>query len=141
MSHVFNYNLPEVPETYVHRIGRTGRAGREGMAVALCDFSEKPLLKDIEKLMGRKVPVVEDHPWPMKVFEAPKRDKNGKPINAEDAEARAAAKELRRMRDQSQKETLQRKAAQAQQKGQEAGEQEEKRSRSRRRKKKAGRCV
>ena len=137
LSHVFNYNLPEVPETYVHRIGRTGRAGREGMAVALCDFSEKPLLKDIEKLMGRKVPVVEDHPWPMKVFEAPKRDKNGKPINAEDAEARAAAKELRRMRDQSQKETLQRKAAQAQQKGQEAGEQEEKRSRSRRRKKKA----
>ena len=106
--------------------------------MALCDFSEKPLLNDIEKLMGRKVPVVEDHPWPMEVFEAPKRDKNGKPINAEDAEARAAAKELRRMRDQSQKETLQRKAAQAQQKGQEAGEQEEKRSRSRRRKKKAG---
>ena len=50
LSHVFNYNLPEVPETYVHRIGRTGRAGRGGEAIAFCDFSEKPLLREIEKL-------------------------------------------------------------------------------------------
>ncbi len=41
LSHVFNYNLPEVPETYVHRIGRTGRAGRGGEAISFCDFSEK----------------------------------------------------------------------------------------------------
>ena len=101
LSHVFNYNLPEVPETYVHRIGRTGRAGRGGEAIAFCDFGEKPLLKDIEKLIGKKVPLVEDHPYPMRVFEAPKRDKNGKIINEEDAEARQAARELRRQREEA----------------------------------------
>ena len=103
LSHVFNYNLPEVPETYVHRIGRTGRAGREGEAIAFCDFGEKPLLKDIERLIGRKVPLVEDHPFPMRVFEAPKRDKNGKIINEEDQEARQAARELRRAREEAKK--------------------------------------
>ena len=103
LSHVFNYNLPEVPETYVHRIGRTGRAGREGVAVAFCDFGEKPLLRDIEKLMGRTVPVVEGHPYPMVVLEAPKKDKRGRIINEEDAEARAAAKERRRAQDAANK--------------------------------------
>ena len=98
LSHVFNYNLPEVPETYVHRIGRTGRAGKGGVAIALCEFGEKPLLRDIEKLTGKKVPVVEEHPWPMEVLEAPARDKNGKIINPEDAEARAAARERSRQR-------------------------------------------
>ena len=99
LSHVFNYNLPEVPETYVHRIGRTGRAGHGGEAIAFCDFSEQPLLKDIQRLIGRTIPVVEDHPYPMTVFEAPKKDKHGRTINEEDAEARAAAKELRRQRE------------------------------------------
>jgi len=106
LSHVFNYNLPEVPETYVHRIGRTGRAGKGGVAVALCDFSEKPLLRDIEKLTGKKVLVVEEHPWPMEVFEAPLRDKNGKIINAEDAEARQAARERGRERREAAKTKL-----------------------------------
>ena len=103
LSHVFNYNLTEVPETYVHRIGRTGRAGREGVAVSLCDFAEKDLLKGIEKLIGRKLPVVEGHPFPMVNFEAPKRDKHGKIINEEDAEARAAARERKKERLASQK--------------------------------------
>ena len=103
LSHVFNYNLPEVPETYVHRIGRTGRAGRGGEAIAFCDFGEKPLLKDIERLIGKRVPLIEEHPYPMQVFEAPKRDKNGKIINEEDVEARAAARELRRQREESRK--------------------------------------
>ena len=103
LSHVFNYNLPEVPETYVHRIGRTGRAGRGGQAISFCDFAEQPLLKDIEKLIGKKVPLVEDHPYPMEVFEAPKRDKNGRVINEEDAEARLAAREKRRERDEAKK--------------------------------------
>ncbi len=103
LSHVFNYNLPEVPETYVHRIGRTGRAGRGGEAIAFCDFGEKPLLKDIEKLTGKKIPLVENHPYPMQVFEAPKRDKNGKIINEEDQEARQAARELRRQREEARK--------------------------------------
>ena len=101
LSHVFNYNLPEVPETYVHRIGRTGRAGRGGEAIAFCDFGEKPLLRDIEKLIGKKVPLVESHPFPMQVFEAPKRDRNGKIINEDDAEARQAARELRQAREEA----------------------------------------
>ena len=103
LSHVFNYNLPEVPETYVHRIGRTGRAGHGGTAVAFCDFSEKPLLKEIEKLIGRTIPVVEDHPYPMVDLQAPKRDKNGRIINEDDAQARAAAKEQRRAREEARK--------------------------------------
>ncbi len=103
LSHVFNYNLPEVPETYVHRIGRTGRAGKDGVAVALCDFTEKPLLRDIEKLIGRTVPVVEGHPFPMENFDAPVRDKHGKIVNAEDAEARQAARERSRERREAQK--------------------------------------
>ena len=102
LSHVFNYNLPEVPETYVHRIGRTGRAGHGGEAISFCDFSEQPLLKNIQRLIGRTIPVVEDHPFPMTVFEAPKRDKHGRIINEEDAEARRAAKEQRRQRQQAQ---------------------------------------
>ena len=96
---VFNYNLPDVPETYVHRIGRTGRAGREGEAISFCQFDEKDELKAIEKLLGRPIPVVDGHPFPMENFDPPQRDKHGKPINAEDAEARAAAKERRRERD------------------------------------------
>ena len=109
LSHVFNYNLPEVPETYVHRIGRTGRAGHGGTAIAFCDFSEKPLLKEIEKLIGRSIPVVEDHPYPMVDLEAPKRDKHGRIINEEDAQARAAAKEQRRARDAANKAAAQKK--------------------------------
>lgn len=69
LSHVINFDLPNVPETYVHRIGRTGRAGNSGIAFSLCDFEEKKLLADIEKLCGRKIPVVEDHPYPMLIHE------------------------------------------------------------------------
>ena len=54
MPCVFNYNLPEVPETYIHRIGRTGRAGHEGVAFTLYDYVEQPLLKEVEKLMGKQ---------------------------------------------------------------------------------------
>ena len=96
---VFNYNLPDVPETYVHRIGRTGRAGHEGIAISFCQFDEQEELKGIEKLLGRKISVVADHPFPMANFDPPQKDKHGRPVNAEDAEARAAAKERRRARD------------------------------------------
>ena len=96
---VFNYNLPDVPETYVHRIGRTGRAGHEGEAVSFCQFDEKDELKAIEKLLGKPIPVVEDHPFPMENFDPPQKDKHGRPVNSEDAEARAAAKEKRRQKD------------------------------------------
>lgn len=65
---VVNFELPNVPETYVHRIGRTGRAGKRGTAVSLCDFDEKEYLADIEKLIGKKLKVVEGHEFPMTVF-------------------------------------------------------------------------
>ena len=93
---VFNYNLPDVPETYVHRIGRTGRAGREGEAISFCQFDEKDELKAIEKLLGQPIPVVEGHPFPMENFDPPQKDRHGRPINAEDAEARAATREKHR---------------------------------------------
>ena len=64
LSHVFNYDLPNEPETYIHRIGRTGRAGRAGKAVSFCCADELPYLRDIQKLTGRMIPVTE-HPWPM----------------------------------------------------------------------------
>ena len=65
LTHVINFELPNVPETYVHRIGRTGRAGASGIALSFCDAEEKEYLRDIEKLIGLKVPVVTDHPHPL----------------------------------------------------------------------------
>ncbi len=63
LTHVFNFELPEIPETYVHRIGRTGRAGASGHAISFCDYVEKPLLKDIQKLIQKTIPVNNDHPY------------------------------------------------------------------------------
>jgi ATP-dependent RNA helicase RhlE len=65
LSHVINFELPNVPETYVHRIGRTGRAGANGIALSFCDGEEKEFLHDIQKLIGKNVPVITDHPFPM----------------------------------------------------------------------------
>jgi len=65
LSHVVNFNLPNIPETYVHRIGRTGRAGHSGVAISFCEAEEIPYLKDIEKLTKKTIPVVKDHPYPM----------------------------------------------------------------------------
>ena len=61
ISHVFNYELPNIPETYVHRIGRTGRAGASGVAVSFCDFEEKIYLRDIQNLTGKEITVVKGH--------------------------------------------------------------------------------
>jgi ATP-dependent RNA helicase RhlE len=63
LSHVVNFDLPNVPETYVHRIGRTGRAKASGVAMSFCDIVEKDYLKDIQKLIDERIPVVEDHPF------------------------------------------------------------------------------
>ena len=63
ITHVINYDLPNVPESYVHRIGRTARAGRDGYAISFCDSEERAYLKDIERLIRQKVKVVEDHPY------------------------------------------------------------------------------
>jgi ATP-dependent RNA helicase RhlE len=63
LSHVINYELPNVPETYVHRIGRTGRAGAQGVALSFCDREEKLFLRDIQKLITSVIPVESDHPF------------------------------------------------------------------------------
>jgi ATP-dependent RNA helicase RhlE len=63
LSHVINFELPEVPETYVHRIGRTGRAGNTGIAISFCDIDEKTELRDIQKVIGKTISVQEDNPY------------------------------------------------------------------------------
>jgi ATP-dependent RNA helicase RhlE len=65
LEYVINFELPNISETYVHRIGRTGRAGAKGTAISFCDAEEKEYLKDIEKLITKKIMVVDDHPFPL----------------------------------------------------------------------------
>jgi ATP-dependent RNA helicase RhlE len=78
LSHVINYNLPEVSETYVHRIGRTGRAGRGGIAISFCDNEERKLLVDIQKLISKSIDIVHDQPYAMtdKEFNVPAAPKS-----------------------------------------------------------------
>jgi ATP-dependent RNA helicase RhlE len=65
LEYVINFEIPNISETYVHRIGRTGRAGAKGTAISFCDAEEKEYLMDIEKLISRKIKVVDDHPFPL----------------------------------------------------------------------------
>jgi ATP-dependent RNA helicase RhlE len=65
LTHVINYELPNIPETYIHRIGRTGRAGASGIAFSFCDAEEIDFLKDIHKLISKPIPVNDEHPYPM----------------------------------------------------------------------------
>ena len=65
LSHVINFDLPNIPETYVHRIGRTGRAGLGGIAISFCDNEERDFLKDIEKLISKQIEIIKDHPYPL----------------------------------------------------------------------------
>ncbi|NJW52607.1 DEAD/DEAH box helicase [Salinimicrobium oceani] len=81
LTHVFNFDLPNVPETYVHRIGRTGRAGNDGVAISFCAAEERKELKDIEKLAAIKIPVIDEHPYPM--------DLNAEPVSAAPAQNRS----------------------------------------------------
>lgn len=72
---VINYDLPNIPETYVHRIGRTGRAAASGIALSFCNIEEKAYLKDIQKLISQTIPVIDNHPFPddgTEVFEKAK---------------------------------------------------------------------
>jgi ATP-dependent RNA helicase RhlE len=65
LEYVINYEIPNISETYVHRIGRTGRAGANGTAISFCDAEERVYLNDIEKLITKKIQVVDDHPYPL----------------------------------------------------------------------------
>jgi ATP-dependent RNA helicase RhlE len=74
ISHVINYDLPNIAESYVHRIGRTARAGAGGIAISFCDHEERAFLRDIERLIRQTVPVVQEHPYRSTVpFSAPQR--------------------------------------------------------------------
>jgi ATP-dependent RNA helicase RhlE len=65
LAYVINYEIPNIPETYVHRIGRTGRAGANGIAYSFCDAEETAYIKDIQKLIGKQIPVNDEHPYVM----------------------------------------------------------------------------
>lgn len=78
LAYVINYEISNIAETYVHRIGRTGRAGANGTAFSFCDAEEKEYLKDIEKLISKKIPVIDNHPFPLMdhhPVKAPKNDR------------------------------------------------------------------
>jgi len=68
LSHVVNYDIPNIPETYVHRIGRTGRAGLGGIAISFCMYEEMQFIRDIEKVIGKNIPEAPTQPYPMEVF-------------------------------------------------------------------------
>ncbi len=80
LEYVINYEMPNISETYVHRIGRTGRAGAKGTALSFCDAEEKEYLRDIEKLIAKKIPVIDDHSFPLmdhNPVKAPKQQGRG----------------------------------------------------------------
>lgn len=87
LPYVFNYDLSNEPEVYVHRIGRTGRAGNSGTAISFCSAEERPLLKDIEKLILKRVPVVENHSYPA-MEEAPVKQPAARQAAARPAQIR-----------------------------------------------------
>jgi len=80
LKYVVNFEIPNIPETYVHRIGRGGRAGAEGIAISLCDIDEKEYVRDIEKTIGMKIPKAGNNPFPMENFElSPPKQKQPRP--------------------------------------------------------------
>lgn len=98
LSHVINFDLPNEPESYVHRIGRTGRAGADGVAISFCDYDELAYLKDIEKVIRKKITVETENPFPMEVFEhtvkpprPPKKEKSNKKANEVKADKKSVS--------------------------------------------------
>jgi ATP-dependent RNA helicase RhlE len=98
ITHVINFDLPNIPETYVHRIGRTGRAGASGIALSFCDAEERAYLADIERLIGRSVPRIEENPYRSRIAvgaepNAPKPQQRApSPRSPREARHRARAK-------------------------------------------------
>lgn len=83
LKYVINYDLPNEPETYVHRIGRTGRAGASGTALSFCDLEEREYLQDIVNLIQQPIPVLNDHPYPVRsVFVAVPLPPRGRKVEA-----------------------------------------------------------
>ena len=80
LKYVVNFELSDVSETYVHRIGRTGRAGAEGKSISFVDGLDLINLKNTEKLIGKKIPVEKDHPFHTDDLVVTKRDSNNKPF-------------------------------------------------------------
>ena len=64
LRYVINYDIPNIAETYVHRIGRSGRAGDEGNAISICEPEENAFIKDIEKLINKRIEVIRNNPYP-----------------------------------------------------------------------------
>lgn len=89
LSHVINYDLPDVPETYVHRIGRTGRAGKEGVAITFCDEEERAMLISIEKVIGKSIPVLSEEEYKIvKIIPQAKKQDSSKNSNSKDFKKR-----------------------------------------------------
>ena len=82
LKFVINFELSDVSETYVHRIGRTGRAGAEGTSISFVDGLDLLNLKNTEKLIGKKIPIIKDHPFHSDDLVAEKRDSNNKPVRS-----------------------------------------------------------
>lgn len=101
LPYVINYDLPNIPETYVHRIGRTGRAGNSGLAISFCGKDELPYLKDIEKLIRLKIKVIDGHPYPHKEETAESRANPPKPDLRNKNKAAGTAKSKKPRTDNS----------------------------------------
>jgi ATP-dependent RNA helicase RhlE len=78
ITHVINYELPNVPESYVHRIGRTARAGADGIAISFCDAAERPFLRDIEKLTRHPIKIVAGHGFERSAAAAPAQHRDNR---------------------------------------------------------------
>jgi len=94
LSHVINFDLPNEPESYVHRIGRTGRAGASGIALSFCSFEERPFLAGIERLIRKHLPVAEGHPFRSGRNPGPPTDLDPRRANGVPALSMTRAEEL-----------------------------------------------
>ncbi|NWG15259.1 MAG: DEAD/DEAH box helicase [Chloroflexi bacterium] len=102
VTHVINFDLPNEPESYVHRIGRTARAGAGGIAYSFCDIEERAYLRDIEKLIRLRVPVISEHPYASPLAAPVSRPENPAPARRQPAaDGREAADKPRRRRSRS----------------------------------------
>ncbi|MGN1031369.1 MAG: DEAD/DEAH box helicase [Butyricicoccaceae bacterium] len=128
LSHVINYDIPNEPENYVHRIGRTGRAGMSGIALSFCQADEVPYLRAIEKTIGKKIPVEEANPYPMQEEPKEPRGRRGR-------SGRGGRKRPAKQKNPEQTQTA---APAEQQNAAPSGEQKPKRRRPRRRRRPSG---